>query len=92
MRVRKSGSHAVIQANVVPDAYKEISKNFDLMSQLNARKKLSIEEYEKVHSGQIAPTEWPSGSSRRFVLNSIGQDGTVPRATGNIPCATEKAG
>ncbi|MDA4132347.1 MAG: hypothetical protein OK454_04380, partial [Thaumarchaeota archaeon] len=76
-----SGSHAVIQANVIPDAYKEISRNFELMSQLNARKKLSIEEYEKIHSGQIAPSEWPGGTSTRFVLNSIGQDGT--RAEGD---------
>jgi 3-hydroxy-3-methylglutaryl CoA synthase len=71
----------VIQANVVSDAYKEISRSFDLMSQLDARKKLSIEEYEKIHSGQIAPNEWTSGASRRFVLNSIGQDGT--RAEGD---------
>jgi len=76
-----SGSHAVIQANVVPDGFKEVSRKFDLMSRLNARKKLSIEEYEKIHSGEIAPNEWPSGASRRFVLNSIGQEGT--RAEGD---------
>jgi hydroxymethylglutaryl-CoA synthase len=76
-----SGSHAVIQANVVPDGFKEVSKKFDLMQRLNARKKLSIEEYEKIHSGEIAPNEWPRGASRRFVLNSIGQEGT--RAEGD---------
>ncbi len=76
-----SGSHAVIQANVVPDGFKEISRKFDLMSRLNARKKLSIEEYEKIHSGEVAPSEWPRGASRRFVLNSIGQEGT--RAEGD---------
>jgi hydroxymethylglutaryl-CoA synthase len=76
-----SGSHAVIQANVVPDGFREVSKKFDLMSRLNSRKKLSIEEYEKIHSGTMAPNEWPSGVSRRFVLNSIGQVGT--RAEGD---------
>jgi len=76
-----SGSHAVIQANVVPDAFKDVSKKFDLMSRLNARKKLSIDEYEKIHSGVMAPNEWPSGVSTRFVLNSIGQFGT--RAEGD---------
>jgi hydroxymethylglutaryl-CoA synthase len=76
-----SGSHAVIQANVVPDGFKEVSKKFDLMPRLNARKKLSIEEYEKIHSGKIAPNEWPRGASRRFVLDSIGQEGT--RAEGD---------
>ncbi len=76
-----SGSHAVIQANVVPDGYKEVSSKFDLMSRLRARKKLSIEDYEKIHSGQIPPGEWPLGATRRFVLNSIGQGGT--RAEGD---------
>jgi hydroxymethylglutaryl-CoA synthase len=76
-----SGSHAVIQANVIPERFKEVSGGFDLMSRLNARKKLSIEEYEKIHSGDIAPNEWPSGASKRFVLNSIGQEGT--RAEGD---------
>jgi hydroxymethylglutaryl-CoA synthase len=76
-----SGSHAVIQANVVPDGFREVSKKFDLMSRLNSRKKLSIEEYEKIHSGTMAPSEWPSGTSKRFVLNSIGQMGT--RAEGD---------
>ncbi len=76
-----SGSHAVIQANLVPDAFKEASKRFDLMPRLNSRKKLSIAEYEKIHSGSIAPSEWPPGASKRFVLDSIGKEGT--RAEGD---------
>lgn len=76
-----SGSHAVIQANVVPDGFKEVSKRFDLMAQLRSRKKLSIEEYEDIHEGKIPPGEWKSGASKRFVLNSIGQEGT--RAEGD---------
>jgi hydroxymethylglutaryl-CoA synthase len=76
-----SGSHAVIQANVVPDGFKESSRRLDLMSRLNARKKLSIEEYEEIHSGRIPPSEWPAGASKRFVLDSIGEGGT--RAEGD---------
>lgn len=76
-----SGSHAVIQANVVPDAFKEVAKRLDLMPRLNSRRKLSIEEYEKIHEGRMNPSEWPPGASRRFVLNSIGQQGT--RAEGD---------
>jgi hydroxymethylglutaryl-CoA synthase len=76
-----SGSHAVIQANVVPDGFKDVSKRFDLMQRLNSRRKLSIEEYEMIHEGRMSPSEWPPGSSRRFVLNSIGQEGT--RAEGD---------
>jgi hydroxymethylglutaryl-CoA synthase len=76
-----SGSHAVIQANVVPEAFKEVTKKFDLMPRLNARRKLSIEEYEKIHEGKLSPSEWPAGASNRFVLNSIGEEGT--RAEGD---------
>ena len=76
-----SGSHAVIQANVVPDGFKEVSKKFDMMSRLNARTKLSIEEYERIHSGKIAPSGWSAGASKRFTLDSIGEEGT--RAEGD---------
>jgi hydroxymethylglutaryl-CoA synthase len=76
-----SGSHAVIQANVVPDAFKEVSRRLDLMPRLNSRKKLSIEEYEEIHEGKISPSEWANGASKRFVLNSIGEEGT--RAEGD---------
>jgi len=76
-----SGSHAVIQANLVPDGFKEASKRFDLMARLNSRSKLSIDDYEKIHEGRVTPSEWPPGASNRFVLNSIGQEGT--RAEGD---------
>ena len=71
-----SGSHAVIQANVVPDGFKEASRKFDLVPRLNARKKLSIEQYEDIHSGKISPDEWRDRASNRFVLKSIGLEGT----------------
>jgi hydroxymethylglutaryl-CoA synthase len=71
-----SGSHAVIQANVIPEAFKEVSKRFDLMPRLSARKKLSIEEYERIHEGEFAPEDWPRAAANRFVLNSIGEEGT----------------
>jgi len=71
-----SGSHAVIQANLVSDGYRESAKGLDLMARLDGRKKLSIDQYETVHGRVIPPSEWPPGDSRRFVLNSIGKDGT----------------
>ena len=71
-----SGSHAVIQANVIPEGYKEVAKKFELMSKLNSRTKVSIEDYEKMHEGQIAPENWNGKSTRRFSLTSIGTYGT----------------
>jgi hydroxymethylglutaryl-CoA synthase len=71
-----SGSHAVIQANVIPEAYREVSRKFELMSKLDGRRKLSIEEYENIHEGQIAPEDWKGRSLRRFALKSMGKYGT----------------
>ena len=54
-----SGSHAVIQANSIPEGYEQVSRKMDLMSLLNGRRKLSIEEYEQIHQGLILPDQWP---------------------------------
>lgn len=71
-----SGSHAIIQANVFGEGYRQWSKGLDLMGRLSASRKLSIEEYEKVHRGEIQPQDWPSGSKKMFRLKSIGVGGT----------------
>ncbi|MDA4136058.1 MAG: hypothetical protein OK449_03515 [Thaumarchaeota archaeon] len=68
-----SGSHAVIQGSRIPEGYKEVSRKLDFMHQLNSRKKLSIEEYEKVHEGGIRPEAWTEGKGARFLLKSVGE-------------------
>jgi hydroxymethylglutaryl-CoA synthase len=71
-----SGSHAIIQANVFSEGYRYEVKRMDLMNRLRTSKKLSIEEYEKIHRGEISPEEWPTDSTKRFKLMSIGAGGT----------------
>jgi hydroxymethylglutaryl-CoA synthase len=71
-----SGSHAVIQGNRVPEGYEEPARQLDLMQRLNNRRKLSIEEYERIHRGELTPNEWPVGSRKQFVLSSIGAKDT----------------
>ncbi len=71
-----SGSHAIIQANVFSEKYKQETKGLDLMSRLRASKGLRIEEYERIHRGEIPPDEWPSDSTKMFKLKSIGAGGT----------------
>jgi hydroxymethylglutaryl-CoA synthase len=71
-----SGSHAIIQANVLRDGYRHEAKKLDLMSRLGTSKKLSIEEYERIHRGEILPDQWPTDSRRMFRLRSIGTAGT----------------
>jgi hydroxymethylglutaryl-CoA synthase len=67
-----SGSHAVIQGNSVPEGYKEFVRQLDLMRRLDTRRKLSIEEYERIHRGEVEPSDWAVGSRKQFVLSSIG--------------------
>ena len=43
---------------------------------LGARRKLSIEEYERIHRGEIKPEEWSAGTGKKFLLNSIGKKET----------------
>jgi hydroxymethylglutaryl-CoA synthase len=68
-----SGSHAVILGNKVPDDYRAAAKKLELMRLLNDRSKLSVEEYELIHKGEIEPEGWTRrGRGKRFVLQSIG--------------------
>jgi len=68
-----SGSHAVIQGSRIPEGYREVSKQLDLMQRLNSRTKLSVSEYEEVHEGKIRPEAWTAGKGTRFLLESVGE-------------------
>jgi hydroxymethylglutaryl-CoA synthase len=68
-----SGSHAVIQGSRIPEGYKEVSRKLDFMQLLHSRKKLSIEEYEKIHEGGIRPEAWTEGNGVRYLLQSVGE-------------------
>jgi hydroxymethylglutaryl-CoA synthase len=71
-----SGSHAVIQGSRISEGYRGVSKKLDLMRQLNSRRKLSIEEYERIHEGGIKPEAWTEGKGTRFLLKSVGEKET----------------
>jgi hydroxymethylglutaryl-CoA synthase len=71
-----SGSHAIIQANVLREGYRQEARKLDLMSRLGTSKKLSIEEYERIHRGEIPPDRWHTDSRRMFRLGSVGAVGT----------------
>ena len=71
-----SGSHAIIQANVFGEECRREAKGLDLMRRLRDSKKLTIEDYERIHRGEIPPEEWPAETSKIFRLKSIGAGGT----------------
>jgi hydroxymethylglutaryl-CoA synthase len=72
-----SGSHAIIQADVFAEEYRQEAKKLDLMSRLQASRKLPIEDYERIHRGEIPPDQWPTDSPKTFRLKSIGAGGTA---------------
>ncbi|MEM3715499.1 MAG: hypothetical protein QXF82_11180, partial [Nitrososphaeria archaeon] len=49
----------------------------DLMKRLVHRRKISVEEYEALHSGKVTIDDQPVLSKPRFVLSKIGQHGTA---------------
>ena len=71
-----SGSHAIIQANVFAEGYRHLAKGLDLMNRLQKSQELSIEDYERIHRGEISPEAWPTDSTKMFKLKSIGEGGT----------------
>jgi hydroxymethylglutaryl-CoA synthase len=71
-----SGSHAIIQADVFSEGYRHEAKALDLMGRLRTSKTLPIEEYERIHRGEIPPDQWPTDSTKMFRLKSIGPRGT----------------
>ncbi|MEM0116944.1 MAG: hydroxymethylglutaryl-CoA synthase [Conexivisphaerales archaeon] len=71
-----SGSHALIQATRVSEDNGSIRKKLDLMLRLQQRKKISVEEYEMIHKGEVSFNDYPVYSKPRFVLTKVGQPGT----------------
>ena len=71
-----SGSHAVLQANLFAQGSRKEAKKLDMMSRLGTRKKVSIEDYEMMHRGEVSIENCLVLSKPRFVLESIGKTGT----------------
>ena len=71
-----SGSHALIQATRVSETYREVKSKLDLMNRLARRRKVSIEEYETLHSGTPSPDGQPVLSTPRFTLSKVGRQDT----------------
>jgi hydroxymethylglutaryl-CoA synthase len=72
-----SGSHALIQATKIPEGYESVRKKLDLKTRLEQRKKVSVEDYEELHTGETPIDGCPVLSRPRFILTKIGKHGTA---------------
>ncbi|MFQ5968909.1 MAG: hydroxymethylglutaryl-CoA synthase family protein [Nitrososphaerales archaeon] len=71
-----SGSSAMVFSGVIQPSYLEVVKNMDLEKEIDPRKKISIEEYERLHRGERKIEDNFVPATKEFILVKIGIGGT----------------
>ncbi len=66
-----SGSSAMVFSGVIQPEYEQIVKDMNLEAELGPRKKLSLEEYEKLHESKLTPNQAFLSTKKEFVLTEI---------------------
>ena len=66
-----SGSSAMVFSGIIQPEYEEIVKDMNLETELGPRKKLSLEEYEKLHESKLATNQAFLSLKKEFVLVEI---------------------
>jgi len=66
-----SGSSAMVFSGVIQPEYEQIVKNMNLETEIGPRKKLTLEEYEKLHESKLNPAGAFLSSKKEFVLTEI---------------------
>ena len=66
-----SGSSAMVFSGVIQPEYEKIVKEMNLETEIGSRKKLSLEEYEKLHESKLTPNQAFLAPKKEFVLTEI---------------------
>lgn len=66
-----SGSSAMVFSGVILDRYEEVIRNMHFQSDMEERRKLTLEEYEMLHRGQMPISEAVLPDSEGFVLSDV---------------------
>ncbi len=66
-----SGSSAMVFSGVIQPEYAKIVKDMNLETELGPRKKLSLEEYEKLHESKLNPNQAFLSTKKEFILTEI---------------------
>ncbi len=66
-----SGSSAMVFSGVIQPEYEQIVKNMNLEVEIGKRKKLSHEEYEKLHESKFTPNAALLSPKKEFVLVEV---------------------
>ena len=66
-----SGASAMVFSGVIQPEYKAVVKDMNLEIELGPRKKLSLEDYEKIHENKLLPSQALLSPEKEFVLVEI---------------------
>jgi len=74
-----SGSSAMVFSGVIMPEYKDAVKDMNIEAELGERKKLSLDEYEKIHENKLTPDQPILNAQKEFILVDVG---TAPESRG----------
>jgi hydroxymethylglutaryl-CoA synthase len=66
-----SGASAMVFSGVIQPEYEEIVKSMNLESDLGPRRKLTLNEYEKIHESKLEPEESMLNPQHEFILVDV---------------------
>ncbi len=66
-----SGSSAMVFSGVIQPEYKQVVKNMNLEAEIHNRKRLTWDEYEKLHENKLSPEESMVHTKKEFVLIDV---------------------
>jgi hydroxymethylglutaryl-CoA synthase len=66
-----SGSSAMVFSGVIQSGYEEVVKNMNLEAELGDRRRLTLDEYEKLHENKLTPENSMLHSKKEFVLVDV---------------------
>ena len=69
-----SGSSAMVFSGVIKPEYREIVREMNLEAEIGKRRKLTWEEYEKLHENKLSPDESMLQTSKEFSLVHVKTD------------------
>lgn len=66
-----SGASAMVFSGVIQPEYEEIVKSMNLEAELGPRRKLTLNEYERIHESKLSPEESMLNPKQEFILVNV---------------------
>ena len=66
-----SGASAMVFSGLIQPEYEEVVKSMNLEAELGPRRKLTLNEYERIHESKLSPEESMLNPKREFILVDV---------------------